>query len=374
VTAVGRPDRRNQPAPDRRIAIAPQTLVTIAGLAFGGIVAIRLLEALRGTLTQLVVAVVLAMALEPLVRVCERRGLRRSHAVGIAFGLVVVSIALLAWLVVPPLAAELTRFTRDLPNLVEDLSHGQGRLGFLERRFHVVERVRSAVGSHGAGDLGGGSSAIGVLRDVVGTGAAIVGVAFLTLFMSLGGRSWFESFLEILPASARPRVARTGQGISAAVGGYVAGNLFISLIAGGVTTLVLFVTGVPFAVPLGVIVALFDLIPLIGATIGTIAVAGVALSRGPGTTLIVVAALILYQQVENHTLQPLVYHRTVQLSPLAIAVSVAAGAELAGVVGALLGIPAAGAIKVVTREVIAWRRGQEAPPPRQASRRRLRST
>jgi predicted PurR-regulated permease PerM len=80
--------------------------------------------------------------------------------------------------------------------------------------------------------------------------------------------------------------------------------------------------------------------------------------------------MIIYQQVENHTLQPVIYHRTVQLSPLAIAVSVAAGAELAGITGALLGIPAAGAIKVVTRELIAWRRGQDAPPPITHHRRR----
>ena len=178
------------------------------------------------------------MALEPFVQACERRGLRRSHAVGVAFGLVSLFVALLALLAVPPLAAELTRFARDLPNLVDDLSQGHGRLGFVEQRFHVVERARSAVSSHGAGDLAGGGPAVGVLRNIVGTGAAIVAVAFLTLFVSLGGRSWFESFLTVLPASARPRVARTGQGISGAVGGYVAGNLFISVIAGGVTTLV----------------------------------------------------------------------------------------------------------------------------------------
>ena len=119
----------------------------------------------------------------------------------------------------------------------------------------------------------------------------------------------------------------------------------------------------PFAVPLGLLVALFDLIPLVGATIGAVVVAAVALTKGVPTMAIVVVGMFLYQQVENHTLQPLVYHRTVQLSPLAIAVSVAAGAELGGVIGALLGIPAAGAIKVATRELVAWRRGQEAPPP-----------
>jgi predicted PurR-regulated permease PerM len=145
------------------------------------------------------------------------------------------------------------------------------------------------------------------------------------------------------------------------VGGYVAGNLLISLVAGTVTTLILLATGVPYAVPLGLVVAVFDLIPLVGATIGTIIVAAVALTKGVPTTVIVVAGMWVYQKIENHTLLPLVYHRTVKLSPLAIAVSVAAGAEVGGIVGALLGIPIAGALKVVTRELAAWRRGEDAP-------------
>jgi predicted PurR-regulated permease PerM len=128
-----------------------------------------------------------------------------------------------------------------------------------------------------------------------------------------------------------------------------------------VTTLVLLATSVPYAVPLGLIVAIFDLIPMVGATIGTVLVAAVALSRGIPTTAVVVTAMWLYQKAENHWLQQLVYHRTVKLSPLAISLSVAAGAELGGVVGALLGIPFAGALKVVAGELVAWRRGDEAP-------------
>ena len=106
---------------------------------------------------------------------------------------------------------------------------------------------------------------------------------------------------------------------------------------------------------LGLLVGVFDLVPLVGATIGTVVVASVALTKGVPTAAIVVSALILYQQVENHTLQQLVYHRTVKLSALAISVSVAMGAELGGVVGALLGIPAAGALKVVFTELSDWR-------------------
>jgi len=130
-----------------------------------------------------------------------------------------------------------------------------------------------------------------------------------------------------------------------------------------VTTVVLTATSVPYPIALGLVVAIFDLVPLVGATIGTIIVGLVALStQGVITAVIVVVAMIVYQQIENNVLQQLVYHRTVKLSPLAIALSVAVGAQLGGVVGALLGIPFAGAIKVVSSELIAWRRG-EAPPP-----------
>jgi len=146
------------------------------------------------------------------------------------------------------------------------------------------------------------------------------------------------------------------------VGGYVSGNLVISVIAGTVTTLTLLALSVPYALALGVIVAIFDLVPLVGATAGTVAVAAVALgTRGFVAASIAVVVMIVYQQVENHVLQQLIYHRTVKLSPLAIALSVAVGAELAGVPGALLGIPFAGALKVVSQEVVAWRRGEDAP-------------
>jgi predicted PurR-regulated permease PerM len=186
---------------------------------------------------------------------------------------------------------------------------------------------------------------------------------FLTLFVQLGGRQWFDALVAVAPEGSRVRIRRAGDGIAQVVGGYVAGNLLISLVAGTVTTLVLLATGVPYPVALGLIVALFDLIPLVGATAGTVVVAAVALgTRGFVTAAIVVVAMILYQQLENHVLQQLVYHRTVKLSPLAVALSVAVGAELGGVVGALLGIPFAGALKVVAAELVAWRHGQDPPP------------
>jgi predicted PurR-regulated permease PerM len=109
-------------------------------------------------------------------------------------------------------------------------------------------------------------------------------------------------------------------------------------------------------------VAVLDLIPLVGATIGTVIGASVALAtRGLWPAVVFVVAMLVYQQLENNVLQALVYNRTVKISPLAILLSVAVGAQLGGVVGALLGIPFAGALKVVAREVNASRRGLEAP-------------
>jgi predicted PurR-regulated permease PerM len=357
-------ERRSRPARVRKtptlVAVAPRTIVLFVIVAIGALLLLALLYAARVVLIQLTVAVVLAMAAEPLVEAFERRGLRRGSAVGISFALFALALAAFMYLLLTPLVQETRRLVDDVPQLLQELTHGRGRLGFLEHRFQIVERARAAVDSARLSATTG--PALNLIGSAVHAGGAAVFVTFLTLFVQLGGRQWFESLVGLVPEHSRARVRRVGSGISAAVGGYVAGNLVNSVIAGTVTTVVLLVLSVPYAIPLGLVAAVFDLIPLVGATIAAVLVASVALpTRGIATAAIVVAAMALYQQVENNTLQQLVYYRTVKLSPLAIAVSVAAGAEVAGVVGALLGIPAAGALKIVFRELVAWRRGDEAP-------------
>ena len=132
-----------------------------------------------------------------------------------------------------------------------------------------------------------------------------------------------------------------------------------SLIAGGLTTIVLLVMGVPYAVALGLIVAILDLIPLAGATLAAIIVGAVAFLHSIPAGIIVIVFFILYQQVENHILQPVVYGRTVQLSPLVVLISVLIGAELAGVLGALAAIPVAGSLQVVFVDWLRHRRGEQ---------------
>jgi predicted PurR-regulated permease PerM len=360
-----RPVRPRRPAGRPRdapvlVAVTSRTIVVFVGVAIGTLLLLAAAYAARAVLLQLTVAIVLAMAAEPLVQSFERRGLHRGRAVAISFTLIALALAAFAVLLLMPLVDETRRLIRDAPGLLLQLTHQHGRLGFLETRFHVVERARAAI------DSGRIATTAGPVWHIFGsalrTGGALLSVAFLTLFVQLGGRQWFDTLVDLAPDTARTRLQRTGSGIATAVGGYVTGNLVISVVCGTVTTTVLLATSVPYAVAVGVVVALLDVIPLVGATIGTVIAASVALAtRGLLQAAIVVVVMLVYQQIENNLLQPLVYNRTVKISSLAILLSVAIGAQFAGVVGALLGIPFAGALKVVSREVIASRRGQEAP-------------
>jgi predicted PurR-regulated permease PerM len=352
--------RQASPRPEQAplpVTVAPLTVVQVVAVVIASLAFVAFVYAARAILLELVVAIVLALAAEPLVQVFEGRGLKRGTAVGISFAIAAVAALLPAYLLVAPLVRETRHFVVAAPGLVDELTQGHGRLGFLEQRFHVVERTRDGLESRPA------SATAGPVLDRLGSaarvGGAILFVAFLTLFVQLGGRQWYRSLVELAPEAARPRIRRMGDGVADSVGGYVAGNLLISVVAGTVATITLLATGVPYAVPLGLLVAILDLIPLVGATVGTIVAAAVALTQGVPEAVIVVVVLVLYQQIENHSLQQLVYHRTVKLAPLTIALSVAIGAELGGVAGALLAIPIAGALKAVATELLDWRHGEE---------------
>ena len=181
--------------------------------------------------------------------------------------------------------------------------------------------------------------------------------------MLLEGPAWVERIYGLMPEQSQPRWRKVGGDIYRTVGGYVTGNLAISLIAGVVSTAVLLVLGVPYAVALGLVVAILDLIPLAGATLAAIIVSVVGFLHSTTAGIVLVIFFVLYQQLENHVLQPLVYGRTVQLSPLIVLVAVLMGAELAGVIGALGAIPVAGAIQVVFLDWLDHRRQKILDPP-----------
>ena len=349
--------------PDERvISFRPRTIITAAVLIVAIGVVLWVVWVSRRVLIWTFVSAFLAVALNPAVGAVQRRGIRRrGAAAAVVYVLMLAIIAGLGALLIPTLVSQVNDLVDAAPGYVQDLTHGRGPLGFLETKYHVVERVQDAVKGNGSGRLAGGATAaLDVTRSVITFVAGVVTIAFMTFFMLLEGEAWKDRFVALLPAKAQPRAQHMASEIARTIGGYVSGNLFISVIAGFSVTIVLLVAGVPFALALGLLVAILDLIPLAGATLGAIIVTLVALTHSLTAALVVLGFFIVYQQLENHLLQPIVYGRTVQLSPLAILVSVLVGAEVAGVIGALGAIPVAGTIQIVISD---WLQHRRPPPP-----------
>jgi predicted PurR-regulated permease PerM len=349
---------------ERVVIFRPRAVLVVLGVALVAFIALRVIWVTRDVLIWVAIALFLAMALNPAVDWLQARGLRRRGAsVAVVFVGTVLTVIAVGALFVPTLVSEVNDFAAAVPDYVDDLTKGRGRLGFLERDYQIVEKVREAIEKSGAaGVLGLSSTALAVTKSVVSAVVATLTIAFLTLFMLLEGPNWVERLYSLLPETSQPRWRRVGREIYRTVGGYVTGNLAISFIAGVTSTIVLLVLGVPYAVALGLLVAILDLIPLAGATIAAIIVSTVGFLDSVTAGIVLIVFFLLYQQFENHVLQPLVYGRTVQLSPLIVLIAVLMGAKLAGVIGALGAIPVAGTIQVIVVDWLAYRRQQLIEP------------
>ena len=353
------------PAEERIVRFRPTTILAVLGITFGFLLLLYVTWISRQVLTWIIVAIFLAMALNPAVEALERRGLRRGIATAVTSLMALGVIVAAGWLFIPTLVDEGTGFANQLPDYIRDVSAGRGPLGELAERYEIEQRVREAVEGGGASSvLGFSDTALAITQSVITFIVAAVTIAFLTFFMLLEGPKWMERFYGLLPERSRETWRGIGRDIYRTVGGYVTGNLLISVIAGVSSTVVLLILDVPYAVALGLLVAILDLIPLAGATLAAIILTAVAFLTSIPAGIIVLAFMIVYQQIENHVLQPLVYSRTVQLSPLAILISVLIGAKIAGILGALAAIPVAGTIQVL---LLAWLRGRRERGSREAA-------
>jgi predicted PurR-regulated permease PerM len=357
------------PTPERVIDLRPRTVLRTILISLGVALVLIMVWTARHVVAWIVIALFLALALDPLVSTIERRTrLGRGLAISVTYLIVLIAIVGIGASFIPKLVDEVNGFVQALPNYVHDLTHGRGRLGFLETKYHVVEKVREQVDQGGAKRvLGLSGVALSITKSIITIVAATVTIVFLTFFMLLEGRSWADRFYSLLPEESQPRWRKVGHDIYRTVGGYVTGNILISVIAGASITIVLLIMGVPYAVALGLLVAVLDLIPLAGATIAGVIVAIVAILHSVPAGIDAIAFFIVYQQLENHFLQPVIYGRTVELSPLVVLVSVLVGAELGGILGALAAIPVAGAIQVIVRDQLAHRRARRTPAPASAA-------
>ena len=325
--------------------LATIALVILAGLG------VELVLALRRILGLVAIAAFFAIMLNPAVDGLNRRGMRRGLATSIVFLVGFAAAGGLAYLFLHPIYTGVQHLSHDLPNIIKRTEEGKGTIGRLLKQHHLdkwakqqIPKVQRAL-SH----LGG--PALTVAKRIVSGAAGVATVMVLTFLMLLEAPQMTKSALSLMPAERATRVQRIARDAARSVTGYVLGNAATSLIAGTVCYVTLRLLGVPFAGVFGVWVALVDLLPLVGGLLAGIPTVAIAFIHSPNAGIVTLVVFLVYQQVENHVLNPVIMSRTVRLNPLWVILSVLVGAELAGIAGALLAIPIAGAIQVIVKDV-----------------------
>ena len=256
---------------------------------------------------------------------------------------------------VPPIVDEVQAFAEDVPSYIDDIREND-TLREYDDKYDITAKLEDQASSLPSrlGDAAGALQAVTV--GVFSTVIQLVTVLTITFFLLLDGGRMANFLLAQVRGEHQQRVRTVAGDIYDATGGYVAGALTLATAAGISTYILLSVLGVPFAVPLAVLMAFFDLVPLVGSTIGGVLVALVTLFADfPQDTLIWVVFVVVYQQVENSVLQPLVYRRAVNLHPLAVITAILIGSNLLGVLGALVAIPIAAAIQITLKDLWANR-------------------
>jgi len=328
-----------------------RTIMATIGLVLATIVALVLIHRLAHIIGLLVVAAFFAVVLTPAVDFLSRRGLRRSLATLIMFlaGFGLVGAMLFSF--IQPIVREVNQFVDDFPTFVDNAKQGRGSIGQLVKRYDVAEYIERNQSRMQEGLRNAGAPALAVARSLASGIFTFVTILVLTFLMVLQAPRLTSSALSLVAPGRREQVRHVAADCAKAVTGYMAGNLAISAVAGMTTFVFLTLAGVPFAGVLGLWVAFADLIPLVGATLGAIPTVGVAFLASPTKGIATIVFYVIYQQIENHVLQPTIMSRTVDLNPLTVLVSVLVGVELFGILGALLAIPAAGVLQVILRNV-----------------------
>jgi predicted PurR-regulated permease PerM len=351
-------------------AVAKVVAIALVVVAVAVLLALVVLNT-RTTLRWVFAAIFLALALAPAVELLERPRLRGRHlprwlaALGVYLGAAALFVFILLH-VIPPIVDEVEEVASKVPTYVKDLedwANNSDAFQELNRDYHITQTLTEQAKSLPS-RLG---DAAGEAEDITLTLAhnllAAITVLVLAFFLILDRGRMYQRAVGQLPAATAERGRRIGAGIYRVVKSYVSVNLVLAVAAGLFTWGMLELLGVDLAVPLAVIVAFLDLVPLIGLTAGGVFVAAVAALHDFPTALIVwLVAFLIYQQVQDRVIQPLLYRDAVQVNPAVAIVAILVGAELVGILGALLAIPVAGSIGVVVKELLPARPDEDAQP------------
>ncbi len=340
------------------VAIA---LVVIAAAVLLALIALQI----RTTLKWAFAGIFLALALAPAVGQVERiklrgRSLPRWLAILVVYILFGALFVFLMLEVIRPIISEVEALAPKLPGYVDDFKRwatDNEEFRELNHKFNITSKLSEAASSLPS-KLGGAAGEAKTLTvSLLNNLLAAITILVIAFFLLIDGDRQFERLTGRFTPTARDRTRRIGDRIYAIVKGYVTVNLTLAAAVGVITWLVLEILGVDLAVPLAVLVAFLDLIPLIGLTLGGVLVAIVAAFHDFPTTLIIWGVFFLvYQQLQDRVIQPLMYKNAVQVHPVIAIIAILVGAELLGILGALLAIPVAASIGVLVDEAARYQR------------------
>lgn len=292
-------------------------------------------------------ALFIAIGLNPVLALLVRHGLSRGLAVAIVtfgFVLVVVGFVLAA---VPPVSHEVNSLVTNYPRYKADLASGRGWAGNLVSKLHLTSYFNGKSQLH----LSVAGGVLGAGKVVLSLGVATISVVALTIYFLIALPGVKRLWLSLVPLSRRERVGLLTDEVFDRVGGFMLGNLLTSLVSGIGTYVWLSVFGVPYPLLLGLLVALFDLVPMVGSTIAGVVVTLVALTKGVPIGIATGAFYIVYRFVEDYLLNPRVMKHTVKVSPGLTIIATLIGATLLGLIGALVAIPVAATFQLLLEEI-----------------------
>jgi predicted PurR-regulated permease PerM len=308
------------------------------------------LLAVGNYLVLIVVAMFLAAGLNPAVEFFMRRGLARSWSVLVVVVGVLAVIALFLVAIVPVISDQVAAISTSAPEWLDRLQRNQA-VQDLDDRFDVIDKVRDYVAK--------GDFASGIFGGVLGFGLKVLSalanafiIVVLMLYFLSSLNTTKDALYRLAPASRRDRVSKLGDRVIKTIGGYVSGAFVVAMCAGISSLIFLFVVGLgKYAVALAFVVTLLDVIPMIGATIGAVIVTAIGFATDPQIGIACVIFYVLYQQLENYVIYPRVMSRAVEIPGSVTVIAALIGAGLLGVIGALLAIPTAAAVLLITKEV-----------------------
>jgi predicted PurR-regulated permease PerM len=313
---------------------------------------------IRNVLLLIAASAFLAVALGPAVGRLVRWRFPRVAAILTVYLALVLAVVGIGLLLVPPLVSGVQSLATQSPHYIDDLRKSKAYRNY-DNRYHISNRLKAQAAALPT-RLGSAASTLSTITvGVFSTLTQLITVLTITFFFLLDGERLPARAFDLLPPERAEPSRRLAERVYQAVGGYVAGNLAISVLAGVVSFVTLTLLDVPYALPLSVLMAFFDLIPLVGATIGAVLVGIVTLFNGfPETTIIWIVVQIVYQQVESYVVVPVVYRHALEVNGLITIVAVLIGGTLLGILGALVAIPVAGALQILIGELWAVRRSR----------------